>query len=207
MAAQRYASVADVGTVGLSGSASKMLDAGAALTAGTLAFPLGPVASVAAGAGAVGLSEKAQAMLLKRTYEGAAKSTPKMIEKTAAKSTEVPKVLPPTNPSIGDKPTPKTTRASKPLSSGFVKIGNAKPPQEALNTMSDFTDYVSGSYKLKGEAASSMEQEAADLYDKYIGGRPPKTLQGLANAFGKTLEKNNYLKEQGRDSAGRFSGK
>ncbi len=111
------------------------------------------------------------------------------------------------NSSIGNKPTPKTTRASKPLNSGFAKIGNAKPPQEALNTMSDFTDYVSGSMRLKGEEASSMEQEAADLYDKYIGGKPPKTLQGLANAFGKQLEKNNFGKEQGRDEHGRFSTK
>ncbi len=71
--------------------------------------------------------------------------------------------------------------------------------------MSDFTDYVAGSYKLKGEEASSMEQEAADLYDKYIGGKPPKTLQGLANAFGKQLEKHGFLKEQGRDAQGRFS--
>ncbi len=111
------------------------------------------------------------------------------------------------NSSIGNKPTPATTRAPKPLNSGFAKIGNTKPPQEALNTMSDFTDYVAGSYKLKGEAASSIEQEAADLYDKYIGGKAPKTLQGLANAFGKVLEKNNFGKGQGRDEQGRFSTK
>ncbi len=116
-----------------------------------------------------------------------------------------PTVSPSSNDSIGNKPTPKTKRAQRPKNAGFVKTGSAKPPLEAMRTMSDFTDYVAGSLRLKGEEASSMEQEAADLYDQYVGGKPPLTLKGLANTFGRLLEKNGFKPgEQARDEFGRF---
>ncbi len=118
---------------------------------------------------------------------------------------EAPKVSPSTNDSIGNKPTPKTKRVAKPKNAGFAKLPS-KPPQEALRTMSDFTDYVAGSLRLKGEEASSMEQEAADLFDKYVGGKAPTTLKGLSNTFGRLLEKHGFTPgEQSRDASGRFS--
>ncbi len=119
---------------------------------------------------------------------------------------EATKVSPSSNDSIGNKPTPKTKRVAKPANAGFAKLPGTKPPQEALRTMSDFTDYVAGSLRLKGEEASSMEQEAADLYDKYVGGKAPTTLKGLANTFGRLLEKHGFTPgEQSRDASGRFS--
>lgn len=105
---------------------------------------------------------------------------------------------------IGDKPTPATKNIKRPLNSGFVKIPGGKVPQDDLRTMSDFTDYVAGSYRPKGQAAADLEQEAADLYDKHIGGKAPVTLKGLANKFGRLLENNNFGKEQPRGDDGRY---
>lgn len=109
-----------------------------------------------------------------------------------------------TSNAIGDKPTPKTTNVKRTLSSGFAKIPS-KIPQEAQRIMSDLTDYVANSYKPDAATATKLEQDAADIFDKYIGGKAPLTLKGLANKFGRVLEKNNFGKGPARDEAGKFS--
>lgn len=125
-----------------------------------------------------------------------------------------PKSLPSTKPTTGilEKAKQSFQDIKKKGNRGFIKLPLSKKiPQQDLATMSDFTDYAAKNptYKLKGEAASSMEQEAADLWDKYLskGGTRPKTIQGLASDFGRALEASNFGKGQGRDTQGRYTNK
>lgn len=110
------------------------------------------------------------------------------------------------NTSIGDKVPPPSRLASNPVNRGMVKVPliPKKIPAEDLATMSDFTDYVAGTYgsKMTPQEISSLEQEAADLWDKHLqgAGKRPVTLKGMANDFGRALEKNNFaVKPQPRD--------
>lgn len=74
-AVQQYASRAHLSSVGLPGPTRAMVDAGSAGAGALVGSTLGPVGTaVGAGVG-VGLSEKAQAMLLRRTYEKTVKQS------------------------------------------------------------------------------------------------------------------------------------
>lgn len=87
-AVQQYASRAHLSSVGVSGGTRTGIDAAAA-GAGAMIGTMIPVpgASIAGAAAGVTLSEKAQAMLLKRTYEGAAKNGGSLEGKAALKQT------------------------------------------------------------------------------------------------------------------------
>lgn len=78
---------------------------------------------------------------------------------------------------------------------GFIKIadGAKKIPQDDLNVMSDFTEYVAKEYKPSAKIAQQLELDASRIAEKY-GMKTPKTTQGLANEFGRYLEDNKFKK-------------
>lgn len=93
---------------------------------------------------------------------------------------------------------------------GFVKLPlKEKIPADDLATMSDFTDMLAGSYRPSASEAHNLEIAAKRLWTRYLGSeeKMPKTLQGIANDFGRALEASNFGKKQGRDVIGRFKNK
>lgn len=68
-----------------------------------------------------------------------------------------------------------------------------KITSEDLATMSDFTDYVAGSYKPGSKVGQALELEAALIAER-LGIREFKSTQALANAFGKVLESSKFKK-------------
>jgi hypothetical protein len=66
-------------------------------------------------------------------------------------------------------------------------------PQEDLNTMSDFTDYVAKSYKPSAKAAQQLELDASRIAERY-GIKIGKTNKSISNAFGKVLDKQGFAK-------------
>lgn len=108
---------------------------------------------------------------------------------------------------VGERTMP-VYNSKKPLTGGFVKIGDAsKIHPDDLASMSDFTDYAAGSYKPSAAEARRLELDASRLWEHYFPNKKmPKTVEGVANEFGRVLEKNNFGKDvQPRDEAGRFT--
>jgi hypothetical protein len=64
-------------------------------------------------------------------------------------------------------------------------------PQDDLNTMSDFTDYVAKSYKPTSTEIHQLELAASRIAEKY-GLKIGKTNKSIANAFGKVLEQQGF---------------
>lgn len=62
---------------------------------------------------------------------------------------------------------------------------------EDLAIMSDFTDYVAGSYKPGTKLGQKLELDAAMIAER-LGIREFKSTQALANAFGKVLESSKF---------------
>lgn len=86
---------------------------------------------------------------------------------------------------------------SQPLQEGVKKISVAdrlkKIKHEELGTMSDFTDFVDGTYKLTAQEAKQLLGEVTSIAKRH-GIKIPKTKESLANAFDKILEKLKYKK-------------
>jgi hypothetical protein len=86
---------------------------------------------------------------------------------------------------------------SQPLQEGVKKISVAdrlkKIKNEELGTMSDFTDFVDGTYKLTAQEAKQLLGEVTSIAKRH-GIKIPKTKESLANAFDKILEKLKYKK-------------
>lgn len=93
---------------------------------------------------------------------------------------------------IGDKPTIPSTK-KQPLNKGAA-INPAYSPKfhlDDLREMKDFTDYVAGDYKPTPAQAHALEVSATRIWEKYLPNKKmPKTLKGMANEYGKWLEKN-----------------
>lgn len=105
-----------------------------------------------------------------------------------------------TPPTIFDKQAPKAGEPPKGSSGLGDKIGQfledkniglqIKPVKihpEDLATMSDFTDYVAGSYKPTPEQAQQLELAASRIAERYAM-NAPKTIKGLASEFGRQLD-------------------
>ena len=95
-----------------------------------------------------------------------------------------------------------TTILSKPVNpeGGYIKNPLIKDvtkniPKDDLATMSDFTDYVAGSYKPPTKIAQQLELDASRIAEKYNIGEF-KTTQGLANQFGRVLEDRGFGKRK-----------
>jgi hypothetical protein len=67
-------------------------------------------------------------------------------------------------------------------------------PQDDLNTMSDFTDYVAKSYKPSAKVAQKLELDASRIAERY-GIKIGKTNKSISNAFGKVLEQKGFAKK------------
>lgn len=92
---------------------------------------------------------------------------------------------------------------------GFVKLPSKAPQTihpDDLATMSDFTDYVAGSYNPSAKDAHNLELDAARIWEHYFPNKAmPKSTQAIANEFGRVLEKHNFGGGQARDDKGRFT--
>lgn len=94
------------------------------------------------------------------------------------------------NTDIGSKPIAPSTKVKNPSSAGFMRIPTKIHPDD-LATMKDFTDYVAGDYKPSASAGQKLEMDATRILEHYFPSKAlPKTLQGIANHFGKVLDKN-----------------
>ncbi len=86
---------------------------------------------------------------------------------------------------------PSTTKL--PLTKGAT-INPAYEPKihiDDLREMKDFTDYVGGDYKPDPKLAQELELSATRMWEKYLPNKTlPKTLKGIANEFGRLVEKN-----------------
>ncbi len=107
---------------------------------------------------------------------------------------------------VGNLPTEGTGKGGSSSSNFTTKAVKSQPipqvpdttapitiPQDDLNVMSDFTDYVAKSYKLPKAAAQKLELDASRIAQRY-GIKIGKTNQSIANAFGKVLEKQGFKK-------------
>jgi len=63
--------------------------------------------------------------------------------------------------------------------------------KDDLAEMSDFTDYVAGEIKLSEKESQAIELSASRIAEKY-GMKQPKTIRGLANEFGRELERQSF---------------
>jgi len=77
------------------------------------------------------------------------------------------------------------------FSKDLDNIVKSKINPDDQNVMSDFTDYVAGSYKPSKAEAQRLELDAARIAEKY-NMKAPKTTQGLANEFGRKLEESGF---------------
>ena len=78
---------------------------------------------------------------------------------------------------------------SQPLQEGGKAMNKLKSLKtDEVNSFSDFTDYVGGSYKPVAKEAQALKADVVASM-KRIGMKIPQTEQGIANALGKILEK------------------
>lgn len=114
-------------------------------------------------------------------------------------------IIPPA-PTTYEKATPGFKQPTKLLKSGeVIELPRYKTPKGGLSlkaldpddlaTMSDFTDYVAknGGYKPDPVTAHQLELDAARIAE-VLGIKEYKSLNGLADAFGRYLEATNFPK-------------
>ena len=133
-------------------------------------------------------------------------STSQPTKTTTPNTTNIPDSIPPESKTSKFINTVKTSGQR-----GFVKNPLAtteKIHPDDLATMSDFTDYVAGSYKPSAAEANRLELDASRLWEHYFPNKAmPKSTQAIANEFGRVLEKHNFGGGQMRDDKGRFAPK
>lgn len=83
----------------------------------------------------------------------------------------------------------KTIAKSQPLKEGVKRIKSLKPDE--VNSFSDFTDLVAGSYRPGTKEADALRKDVVASM-KRIGMKIPQTDQGIANAVSRVLEKLNF---------------